>query len=279
MESGEIADLVVFIVCVSAFLLYHWWYFCLRGTRWLPHENLNLWSTNLKARSLWAHVMMSDKREALAAVHTVRNLIISVSLLAAAQASLIAQLLNILTDPTKLEQMEKYAASDPITKGDSFLSPEVKVALALGDMFLSLLLFAQCVRISVHLGFLIRIVPENMNACLPFRETTFVLMQRASLFFALGIRCLFGFVPLAFYMTLGCLALLVSTVILIIVMLFLDVIPTTYHTQSLLRSSADAVVEASSYESPRLSGHCDGAGVSGHQVAADTSRPDISKSC
>jgi hypothetical protein len=250
MQSGEVWDAVIFSLCVTAFAVYHVWYFLLRGTRCIPYphtdKTYNLWYTGMKARSLWAHVMMNNGAEGLAAVHTVRNLLISVSLLAAAEATLIVQLLHILTDPTSIRQIDQYSSDDPITHGDSFMSAPTKVAVALGDVFLSFLLFVQCVRISVHLGFLIRIVPENLNTTLPFREATIVLTQRATLFFSLGIRFLFGFVPLAFYMTLGCLALLISTILLLVVMLFLDVIPSS-ESRRLLRSSAQDVQEASEF--------------------------------
>ena len=248
MDTGEIWDVVIFILCVLAFVVYHVWYFLLRGTKYVPYfgmEKTNLWYTGLKARSLWAHIMMRHASEGLAAVHTVRNLLISVSLLAAAEATLVVQLLSILTDPAKIEQIEEYAVSDPITSGNSFMSASTKVAIALGDIFLSLLLFVQCVRISVHLGFLIRVVPENLNTRLPLRDATIVLTQRTTLFFSLGIRFLFGFVPLAFYMTLGTLALLISTVLLLLVMLFLDVIPSGGSTEWLLRTASEAVLESS----------------------------------
>lgn len=220
------------------------WYFVLRGTKFVPGEmeHINLWTASLKARSLWAHVMMSDSKSGLEAVHTIRNLIISVSLLAAAEASLIASLLNILTDPAKLEQIDTFSKSDPISDGNSFVAAEVKVALTLGVVALSLLIFAQCVRIAVHLGFLIRIVPVNMNVSIPLRDATFVLTQRMSLYFALGLRFLYAFVPLMFYMTLGALALAISTGLLLIALLLLDIIPAG-HTQKLLRETDESLME------------------------------------
>lgn len=214
-------------------------------------EHVNLWTTSLKARSLWASVMMAKASEGLAAVHTVRNMIISVSLLAAADAALIAQLLNILTDPAKLKQIDEFASADPISNGDSFMSAAVKVALALGAVALSLLVFAQCVRISVHLGFLIRVVPENLNTSLPLKDATIVLVQRASLFFALGLRFLYAFVPLSFYMSLGSLAFLISTVLLLVALIMTDVVPAG-NARALLRQSDMDIHAASLTESDRM---------------------------
>lgn len=245
MKSGEIWDIVTFVLCVAAFLAYHVWYFLLRGTKYLPgSESINLWTASLKSRGLWAHVMMSDGREGLTAVHTIRNMIISVSLLAAAEAALIAELINLLTDPVRLARIEEFAESDPISNGDSFMSASTKVALALGDVFLSFLIFAQCVRIGVHLGFMFRVVPEHLNTSIPLRDATIVLTQRVSLYFALGLRFLYAFVPLAFYMTLGSIALVISTGILLFALLLLDVIPAG-PSKALLRQTEQDLAEGS----------------------------------
>jgi len=254
MVSGKTWDIVTFVCCVTAFLAYHVWYFLLRGTKYLPgSETINLWTASLKSRGLWAHVMMSSGKEGIVAVQTIRNMIISVSILAAAEAALASQMLNLLTDPARLARIQEYAESDPISNGDSFLSPSTKVALALGAVFLSFLIFAQCARIAVHLGFLFRVVPENLNSSIPLRDATIVLTQRVSLYFALGLRFLYAFVPLAFYMTLGSLALVISTGILLIALLLLDVIPSG-PSEALLRQTEQDIAESSRLEEELLDG-------------------------
>jgi len=241
LSSGQVWDLAIFILCIFMFLLYHVWYFGLRGTSFLPLgvEHINLWTTSVRTRSLWSEIMMSNSKEGINAVHTIRNMIISVSLLAAAEATLISQLLNILTDPARLEQIQKFNLSDPISGGESLLSPAVRVALALAALFLSLLTFSQNVRISVHLGFLIRIVPSHRNLHLPLMDETIVLMQRTSLYFTLGLRLMYSFVPLVFYMALGATALLISTCLLMLALFFLDTVPKR-HMKRLLRARTQA---------------------------------------
>lgn len=185
MEGGQIAELLVLIFCILLFLLYHVWYFFVKGTRKWPSgiEHINLWNTSLKTRSLWCELMMNDAKEILVAVQTIRNLIIAVSLLAAAEATLIGTLLNTLTDTARLQQIQEFSMTDPITNGNPLLSPAVKVALALAAVFLSFLTFAQCVRFSVHLDFLIRVVPAHPHINLPLRDETIILTNRCVLFF------------------------------------------------------------------------------------------------
>lgn len=55
-------------------------------------------------RAAWTEDMMSDPKEAILAVQTVRNSVTGVSILSAVLAALASALLNIITDPAKLAQ-------------------------------------------------------------------------------------------------------------------------------------------------------------------------------
>ena len=85
-------------------------------------------------------------------------------------------------------------------------------------------------------GFLVRVIPAHPHINLPLREETILLMQRASLYFTVGLRLLYGFVPLAFYMATGPLAMLISTVLLLISLILLDTVPAR-QVDNLLRVS------------------------------------------
>lgn len=261
LTGGQIADLCVFVFCVLAYIIYHLWYFVLRSKLFLSYgasEHINLWKIKLKTRQIWSEstfilsivlpplpcrntenktlttstpaVMMNDGKEGINAVQTMRNMIITVSLLAAAEVTLVAQLLNILTDAARIQQLEVFGEADPISGGSFIMSPQVKVSLALGSLFASFLVFAQCVRIAVYLGYLIRVVPSNPSINLPLKDDTVILMQRASLYFTIGLRLLYMFVPLSFYMTLGTLALLITTLVLLVALFLLDEEPGRHMT-------------------------------------------------
>ena len=248
MDSGETADVAIFAICVALFIGYNvLYYFSSTVSRLLPPSTENLWHTGNQARSLWAETMMSSAGEALLAVHTVRNLLISVAWFAAADSALIVAMLNILTNPSSIAQIEEYSANDPITHGDSFMSVPVKISLALSTLFISLLLFVQSARMAVHLGFLIRVVPDTAgnNTTVPFRSFTVVLTQRMNFQFSIGVRMLFAFVPLTFYSMLGTLTLLISTVVLLCLMVYLDVVTSTTAAAWTMKTHESSVMEAS----------------------------------
>ncbi len=248
MNGGEAADVAVFAVCIMLFVLYNGlYYFSSTFSHLLPPSTENLWRTGKQARSLWAETMMTSSSEALLAVHTVRNLLISVAWFAAADSALIVSMLNILTNPSSIAQIEEYSSNDPITHGDSFMSVPVKISLALSTLFISLLLFVQSARMAVHLGFLVRVVPDSAmsNTKVPFRQFTVVQTQRMNFQFSIGVRLLFAFVPLTFYAMLGTLALLISTVVLLCLMVYLDVVTSTTAAAWTMRTHEASVMEAS----------------------------------
>lgn len=154
-------------------------------------------------------------------------------------------MLNILTNPASIAQIEEYSRTDPITHGDSFISVPVKISLSLSTLFISLLLFVQSARMAVHLGFLVRVVPENVNTTVPFRQFTVVLTQRMNFQFSIGVRLLFAFVPLTFYAMLGTLALLISTFVLLCLMFYLDVVTSSTAAEWMMRTHEASVMEAS----------------------------------
>jgi len=181
MNSAEAADVAIFVLCVSLFVLYNGLYYfsgsLSRHTPDIFHVYKSaglLWSTGKKARSVWADRVMNSSSESILAIHTFRNLLISVAWFAAADSALIVHTLNVLTSPSSIAQIEEYEATDPITHGDSFISVPVKISLALAVLFMSLLLFVQSARMAVHLGFLVKVVPENANRKIPFREGMYV---------------------------------------------------------------------------------------------------------
>jgi hypothetical protein len=99
---------------------------------------------------------------------------------------------------------------------------------------------------AVHVSFLVRVVPENVNVTIPFREVTVVLIQRMNFQFSIGVRMIFAFVPLTFYAMLGTLALLISTLVLLTLMFFLDVVPASSPALDwLMRTHQQSVDEAS----------------------------------
>ena len=89
---------------------------------------------------------------------------------------------QIMTDPARLAQLERYSARDPIAgSGASFMPADTKLALALGLLFIALMALAQCVRLSVHLGYLLRAAPADPKRGARLRRIAFSINRRERL--------------------------------------------------------------------------------------------------
>jgi len=217
MNGGQIAELVIFVFCFSLLLIYNslyftTWFQTLRFS-WNGCYYVNLWSVGLEARALWAGAMMHDAKEGVTAAQIIRNMVLGVSVLAAATALIVAQLILLLTDSTRLQELKVYAANDPISGSDVLIPAQAKLGIAMGLLFLSLLSMSQCVRLSVHLTYILRAIPAKpQKNSARLEKIAFAINRRASLFFSLGLRFLYAFFPLFLYL-MGPLALLVSTLV------------------------------------------------------------------
>jgi hypothetical protein len=106
-------------------------------------------------------------------------MVMGVSILAAGAALLAAQIMQIMTDPARLAQLERYSARDPIAgPGASWMPADTKLALALGLLFIALMALAQCVRLSVHLGYLLRAAPADPKRGARLRRIAFSINRR-----------------------------------------------------------------------------------------------------
>lgn len=149
---------------------------------------------------------------------------LGVSILAASSALLAAQVILLITDGARLDQIKSFAKSDPISPDTQFLSPQSKLGIALGVVFLSLLSMTQTVRLSVHLSYLLRAVSADAKRAARLSKVAFAINRRASLFFSLGLRLLYIFFPLFLYV-LGPLALLIATLVELVAVFFMDLTP------------------------------------------------------
>ena len=104
------------------------------------------------------------------------------------------------------------------------MAPQTKLGIALGTLFLSLLAMTQCVRLSVHLTYLIRAAPVDPRRQRRFSQIAFAVNRRASFYFSIGLRLQYAFFPLALYI-LGPLALLITTVVEVIALFLMDLTP------------------------------------------------------
>lgn len=69
---------------------------------------LNLWSVGSEARAIWAQSMMLDPKEGITGAQTIRNMVMGCSILAAAIAVLAGQLILLVTDGSRLDQVSRF---------------------------------------------------------------------------------------------------------------------------------------------------------------------------
>lgn len=153
MDSAEAADLSIFIICIALLLAYNVLYFTKTfqdiRLRWRGKEYRNLWGVGAEARSVWAGAIMADPKEGITGAQGIRNMVMGTSMITAGITVLAGQLLTILTDPARLEQVAKFSSSDPISGDDALMSPEIKIGLSLAVLFLAVMALTQSMRLSV----------------------------------------------------------------------------------------------------------------------------------
>lgn len=222
MDSGEAADLAIFICCSTLLLLYSLVYFRVASFSLCGKRFMNLYALNKQTRKEWVVLLSQDTKEGINAVQTVRNLIIAVSILAAATAALASTLINLMTDAQKLQQVETYASIDPFSS--TLLSPQVKLGIALGLLLLAIMAFAQSVRLAVHVGFAVRVVASSPARHAALARQTITFMRRSSLYFAIGLRFIYATGPYVLYI-LGPTSLLIATVLVLVAQVLFDIVP------------------------------------------------------
>ncbi|PRW57444.1 hypothetical protein C2E21_4037 [Chlorella sorokiniana] len=224
MQPGEAADLAIFIVCTCLLAGYILFYFYVPSftVPLLRRRYVNLISLNRTSRGEWVELLSRDPKEGINAVQTIRNQVISVSILAAAIVPLASTLINVLTDDGKIATINKYAGVDPISD-DMLLSAPVKLGICLAILFLAIMALAQSCRLGVHIGYLVRVVASDPPAHKALGSHLVPIMQRSSLYFAIGLRLLFVFPPFLLYL-IGPTTLLIATVVDLAAQLMFDVV-------------------------------------------------------
>ena len=184
--------------------------------------------------------MAADPKEGVTAAQGIRNMVIGVSILAAGVTLLAGQLLILLTDPIRLDQIEIYSKNDPISGSNQLMSPPTKIGISLGVLILALICMTQCVRLSVHLTYILRAASADPQRQKRFQRLAFVVNRRASFFFSVGLRIQYAFFPVFLYI-LGPLALLLSSLAEVLALLVMDLTPDREEYQDEIMDSEEGV--------------------------------------
>jgi uncharacterized membrane protein len=227
---GQGAEIAIFTVCITLLVAYNILYFT-KSLAWLfiklsfrGKRYLSLWAVGKESRGVWAAAMMENPEEGITAAQSVRNMVMGCAILAAAITLLAAQLILLLTDPIRLDQIAAYANDDPIAGSRSFMAPQTKLGITLGVFFLSLVAHSQCVRLAVHLTFLLRAASADSKRSKRFQVLAFAINRRTSLYFSLGLRLAYAAFAV-FFLVLGVTAFLIATLVEIAALIAMDLIP------------------------------------------------------
>jgi hypothetical protein len=228
MDWRDAGELVLVVLSITIFVGYHVWLYALQGI--LQKRNKSSWFNVYKtadlSRLLWTHAMVSDEKEAITGVQTLRNAIMVCAMLATASAYVGGRALpSMLFDASWRDTLEKIAAVDPLTGGTGrkpLVPATIKASVCLGLVFASFICFAQAARYYVHLGFLFKVPPTRHNTTGWHPEgEALALVHQAGICFSLALRFFYAFGLAALYIP-GPTSLICSSVFIVVILFLTD---------------------------------------------------------
>lgn len=209
-------DLVSFVLSVLLIAAYH---IFLRYK--IRHEpTYTVQAVNMIARTAWVETIMSNDKNAVLAVQTLRNSTMAATFLASTAVLMIIGVLTLSEQGAKLEAawhtLNMLGAINPVIW-------MVKLIFLLLDLFVAFFSFSMAIRIYNHVGFLIN-VPLALNHRMITPAHVATHLNRAGRFYSLGMRAYYFLVPLVFWL-FGPHFMLVATVGLLLVLYRIDRAP------------------------------------------------------
>ena len=205
------------LLCMMLILLYQ------RFLAWKTKHNpaYTIQAVNRMARTAWVETVMTRQLDILA-IQTLRNSTMAATFLASTAVLLMIGVLNLSGQSHNL-------GSTWLSLGSSIETTKqlwsFKLLILLSDLFTAFFCFSMSVRIYTHVGYMIN-VPLNLEHKIITPSHVAAHLNRAGFFYSLGMRAYYIFIPLIFWLFSGTLMVL-STILLIIVLYFLDRTPRT----------------------------------------------------
>jgi uncharacterized membrane protein len=177
-------------------------------------------AVNVVARNAWVDMVMSHEKPDVLAVQTLRNSVMASSFMA---STAILLLVGALTLSSSSSSSLLHALN--VSGGTSDEITTWKLVSLLSDFFVAFFCFSMSVRFYAHVGYMISIpAGRAINAASPGLVAAY--LNRAGLFYMLGLRSFFYSVPLVFWM-FGPHFMVAATVALIAALYPLDRAPRT----------------------------------------------------
>ena len=209
-------DAASFIVCVALLVLYHLWI----NYKVRKNPTYTVQAINRIARTAWVETIMASGKPDVIPVQTLRNSTMAATFLASTAVLLILGVMTLSGQGDKLgstwHALNAFGAKD----AELFI---VKVILLLIDLFTVFFSFTLAVRVYNHVGYMIN-VPLSLNHQSISPRHVAEHLNRAGRYYSIGMRAFYFIVPLVFWL-FGPHFMLISTVMLIVVLYWVDRAP------------------------------------------------------
>lgn len=211
----HVVDLVGFVLSALAVVAYQ--VYLARRTRRDPGSSAQ--DAMLAARGAWVESVMRERRDILA-VQTLRNSTMSASFMASTSVLLIIGVLTLSAQGDKLSGT--WHALNFLGQIDAGMWL-FKLLVMLFDLLFAFFTFAMSVRLFHHIGYMINVPLDPQRQATQMNSVT-AQLNRAGVFYRLGMRSYYLTVPLLFWL-FGPLWLLAATSVLIYFLYHLDRAP------------------------------------------------------
>lgn len=221
VQTGDFFDIYgvdIFSFLLSAALLVGYYLFIAYKTRKNPAYTVQ--SVNIIARTSWVETIMKESGKELLAVQTLRNSTMAATFLASTSVLLIIGVLSLSAQGDKMEGTWHALNSMGVAHTELWLA---KLLIMLLDLFVAFFSFSMAVRVFNHVGYMIN-VPLARNHQMIRPAHVAIHLNRAGMFYSVGMRAYYFTVPLVFWL-FGPHFMLLATLALILTLYRLDRAP------------------------------------------------------
>lgn len=209
-------DIFSFIASLLLLILYYM--FVAYKTRKNPAYTVQ--SVNVIARTAWVESIMRDGGKEVLAVQTLRNSTMAATFLASTSVLLIIGVLSLSAQGDKMGDNWHALNIAGSTHTQLWLT---KLLFLLLDLFVAFFSFSMAVRVFNHVGYMIN-VPIARNHKMISPQHVAIHLNRAGMFYSVGMRAYYFAVPLVFWL-FGPHLMLLAAVALVMTLYRLDRAP------------------------------------------------------
>jgi uncharacterized membrane protein len=209
------SDIIGFAISLALLIGYHGYV----RYRLSKDPGYTVQSVNNRVRRAWVENIM-QRQDGILAVQTLRNSMMAATFLASTSVLMIIGVLTLSEQGDQLrttwEMLNVFGTTDPRL----WL---VKMLLLLVDLLFAFFGFAMAIRLFHHVGYMIN-APQDANLVAAEPAHVSAHLNRAGLFYSIGMRAYYYTVPLLFWL-FGPLFMLAGTIVLVISLYNLDRMP------------------------------------------------------